>query len=190
MTVVSRSDMYAPDEKGADWFNEFMLKMSGHQSQSIQDIMNIITDKRGDTVDSVVQSYRDQVGLDIIADGSQVKEASFRPLSVRHARMGTMESSLPKLKEDPDFVQDVDSFCEHTGGTKNTMSIIHYLRDKFGDELISFSDGDLKEYIESRKDKFHTDDKKDTYDVGRIGQDEQDEYSDDMADYQAHDAKS
>lgn len=190
MTVVSRSDVYMRSEKGPSWFDEFLKTMAEHNPSSVRDIMDTINDKRGETVESVVQSYREQVGLDAVSqdvEEKQVKQASFRPLSIRHASMGPSKSMLPELKKNPAVLQDIDSLCQHSGGTKNTMSIISHLRDKFGRDLVSFSDKDLKDFIDQRKSEFRAPENDEAYDVGLVGQEHSEEFGDDVADYQMHD---
>lgn len=191
MTVVSRSDVYARSEKGGEWFEEFIRRMADQHPATLKDVMDIITNKQSQTVEGVVESYREQVGLDALSqsdsDGEQIKRANFRPLSIRHAKMGPSQSILPKIKNNPEIVKDIDSMCEHSGGTKNTLSIMNYLRDKFGKDLISFSDQELKDYIEERKQKFYQNESDEAYDVGLVGQERQEDFEDDIADYQTHD---
>lgn len=191
MSEISRSDMHLRSEKGPDWFNDFLRVMSNQNPSTVKDIMNTINDKRGETVEGIVENYREQVGLDSLGRDDeakeQVKEAQFRPLSKRHAKMGPSHSSLPKLKENPEVLKDIDSLCEHSGGTKNTHSIMAHLRDKFGKELVSFSDSDLKEFIEERKSNFHNPAPEEEYDVGLVGQEKKEDFQDDIADYQTHD---
>jgi len=190
MSIVSRSDVFVRDERGGEWFDEFLRSMAEKNPSTVQEVMNIITDKKGQTVESVVQSYREQVGLDALSQedtgGEQVKKAHFRPLSIRHAKMGPAESSLPKLKGNPEIMKDIDSMCEHSGGTKNTLSIMNFLRDRYGKELVSFSDQELRDYIEQRKKRFYNE-SDEVYDVGLVGQERHEDFEDDIADYQTHD---
>lgn len=190
MTVVSRSDVYMRSEKGPSWFDEFLKSMAENNPSSVKEIMDAINNKQGETVEGVVQSYREQVGLDAVSkddsEGEQVKNAHFRPLSIRHAKMGPEESALPKLKDKPEIMKDIDSMCEHSGGTKNTLSIMNFLRDRYGKELVSFSDQELRDYIEERKKRFYNE-SDEVYDVGLVGQERHEDFEDDIADYQTHD---
>lgn len=160
MSNVSRSDLYASDEKGPEWFNEFLRSFSGASDKptSVQEILSAIEGKRTETVDSVVQDYRQQVGLDLVRstdgnDEQNIKQAStnFRPLSIRHAE--EKGSVIDKIKSDPELVSAIESLCRHSGGTKKIQSLITFLREKLGNE-ISFSDDGVVEYLNECKDRF------------------------------------
>lgn len=191
MSFVSRNDIYVRSEKGPSWFEEFLRSMAEQQPSTVQDIMSTISDKKAETVESVVSKYREQVGLDSLADESieeiQIKTASFKPLSIRHASMGETKSIVSDLDNNPELLKAIDSLCQHSGGTKSTVAILSKLRDNFGKELVSFSDGDLKEYIEGRKAKFKVPTEDDTIDLGLLEQDYREEFDDEIADYQKHD---
>lgn len=191
MTKVSRNDVFMRDEKGPTWFDEFIRSMAGGAApNSVQDIMNAIVDKKQATVESVVAKYREQVGLDTLTDedgGAQVKTASAeRKLSIRHAKMGPQTSILPKIKNNKEVLMAIDSFCRHSGGTKNTPSIINHIRKLLGDETVSYTDQDLKDYIEARKRHFRDGELDKSYEVGLVGQEKDDDYDDDIADYQTY----
>jgi len=187
MTKVSRSDIFARSEHGGEWFNEFLHSFAKTRQESVQEILSAINDKKAETVESVVQQYREQVGLDsLAAEDSVVKTAAtLRKISIRHADEGT--SALEMVKKDPKLMGAIDSFCEHSGGTKNTISILNYLRNILGNDVVNYSDEDLKEFIDGRKKRFKVDDNEDyNIDVGLVGQDI-DEDADEIADYQTHD---
>lgn len=191
MTVVSRSDVFVRSEKGGEWLEEFVHRMANQNPSTLQNIMDIITNQQGKSVSSVVEDYRKQVGMDAISqddkNDEQIKNASNKPLSIRHAKVQSARTILPELKKNPDIIKDIDSLCEHSGGTKNTLSIVNYLRSKFGKDIVSFSDQELKDYIEERKNMFYKGKSDETYDVGLVGQETQNDFHDDVADYQAHD---
>lgn len=113
MAEVSRNDLYMRDERGPEWFDEFLRSLANSkESSSVQDILNAIHNKRGETVESVVRQYREQVGLDIVQsadtdDKSSVKQASakVRPLSIRHASgLGPIAPMKLKKLKDPDGI--------------------------------------------------------------------------------------
>jgi hypothetical protein len=192
--AISRSDIYAKDERGGDWFQEFLCSLAG-QSSNMQEILEAITGQHGKSVQSIVQQYRKDVGLDIVGglEDEQVKEASvkntevkmsqasFRPLSIRHAQ--DHSSIIDMIEKDPKAVRDIESHCRGSGGFKSTISIINIIRKMFPDELISFTDKDLVAYIERIKDSHKAESGKvDIADVGagtRIG----DNNDDNAADY-------
>ena len=198
MTKVTRNDLFVRDENGPDWFNEFLRSFSNSKPSTVNDILEAITNKKGETVESVVQSYREQVGLDALSQPedtdniktSTTKQASsVRPLSIRHAQEEN-KSVVEMIESSPELRSAVDSFCEHSGGTKNTHSIIRFLRDRLGKNAVSYTDEELLDYIEQRKDRFRKDIKEDNkVDFGLVGTDAQEDYEDNVADYTSHGEK-
>lgn len=86
------------------------------------------------------------------------------------------------LKDHPEIAKIVDSFCQHSGGTKSTMSIVNYLREKLGKDIVNYTDEELKKYIEERKQNFkNTNQEAIDHDVGRVGLDR--DFNDMYADY-------
>jgi len=84
-------------ERGPDWFHEFLeiYSQAADKPASVDDILNAINDKRSETVESVVADYRKQVGLDAFSqddEQAQIKQASFTPLSIRHAKLNEEDS--------------------------------------------------------------------------------------------------
>ncbi len=199
MSEISRSLIYARPERGPDWFNDFLLSFA-EQKDSTQDILNAIHNGH-QTVSSVVQGYREQVGLDIIesaddCEDSAIKNAnvkhkplsvreirltsSFVPLSIRHAQE---ESSVSKIKAQPDLVAALESLCRHTGGTIKFPSLINFLRKRMGND-IKFNDDELKEYLTEIKNRYldaQVSHQSQDY-VGLVGVTNED-YDDDVAEY-------
>jgi hypothetical protein len=194
MSIVSRSEIYVKAERGGDWLDEFLRIYSDMKTQpsSIDDILSAINNKRGETVESVLQKYREQTGLNAITSGNyepnQTKTASFTPLSIRHATINANPNNvLTVIQKDPTIQKAIDSLCEHSGGNKGTHSIINFLRNKLGKELVSYTDQDLIKYIEDRKKSFKKDEPvEDMADVGKAGLDGKEQYGDDVADYIQH----
>ena len=186
MSYVSRNDMYARDEKGGEWFDQFLRSMADQKSSTIKDVLDAIQEKRGETVKSVIEEYRKMVGLDAFStlehDAGIISEAS-RPLSIRHAEE---QNAMDVLKNDHKLQEDVRSLCEHSGGTKNTISILNFLRDRMGKGLVSYSDKDLLEYIEQIKSRYYEDHEEPQGDVGRVGTDSADGMDSTDADYITH----
>ena len=200
MPKVSRNDVFVRDERGPDWFNEFLHSVANSKPSTVNDILDAITNKKGETVESVVQSYREQVGLDALSHpendnvktsttntpAKEVKASSPRPLSIRHAQEEG-QSVIEIIESSPDLRSAIDSFCEHSGGTKNTHAIIRFLRDRLGKNLVSYTDEELLEYIKQRKDRFKKETKEsDQIDFGLVGTDSQEAYDDNVADYATH----
>lgn len=206
MTKVSRDDVFIRSEKGGEWFNEF-LRICRDQTE----VLEAVVAKKSEGVAEVVQQYREMVGLDLV-EGSDTtattevkKEASiskrsvedFKParetktskagfsfLSIRQAK----ENMVSILESSPELKIMIDSFCEGSGGTKSTHSIINFLREKLGNELVSFSDQELKDYIEQRKEHYkeHVSEDAAALNVGRVGLSPGENYEDHVADYMTH----
>jgi len=58
MTTVSRNNIYVRDERGGDWFNEFLESFANDKPSSVQDVLEAINNKRTETVESVVFNRR------------------------------------------------------------------------------------------------------------------------------------
>jgi len=195
MTNVSRNDLYARDERGPEWFNEFLQSLANtlNQPSSIQEILSAINNKKAETVAGVVQDYRERVGLDLVqslddyADDTvkqaSVKTSEFRPLSIRHA---AEQSIVDKIKADPEISSALESLCRHSGGTKKLQSLVTFLREKLGQE-VSFSDDGLMQYLKECKEKFRENVTPDLNadHVGLVGttDDSAQDRDDDVADY-------
>lgn len=113
----------------------------------------------------------------------EVKMAHF--ISKRHKLAASNIVQL--IEQHPDIIRDIDSLCSHSGGHKPTHSIINFLREKLGRELISYSDKELIDYIEGKKFQY-----KDTchhrqqYDAGSVGIKQDNQADDQIADYYTH----
>lgn len=195
MSIISRSSTYIKSEKGGDWFDEFLRTYanSGNNFSPVSDIVSAISSKQAETVDSVVRKYREQVGLDIIANDSNdnIKIASNNniSLSIRQANLNNNKNNvLVIIKNDPSIVKAIDSLCQHSGGNKNTHAIISYLRDKLGTDLINYTDKDLINYINDIKSKYKLDNSKEdnAIDIGSLGVDVSEQFEDNVADYITH----
>lgn len=88
------------------------------------------------------------------------------------------------IEQDPKLKSNIHSLCQHSGGHRNTLSIINFLRNILGNDLVSFSDDDLKKYIEDIKKKYKTELEEDNVDIGLVGLDDNDD--DKVADYIEH----
>ena len=85
MTKVTRSDFFVRDETGPAWFNDFLRSFSGAKSPNVlQEIIDAITNKKLQTVEGLVQDYKEQVGLDMLGsidDEEILKQASTKKVS-------------------------------------------------------------------------------------------------------------
>lgn len=196
MVKVSRSDIFVRPENGGSWFQEFLNNYDLNKSAyptTIQEVMNIITDKQGETVESVVAKYREQVGLDMVQssdDEQQVKTASCasRPLSIRHAK--EYASVVEKIEANKQLRDAIESLCKHSGGHKSIQSLVSFIRKELGED-VSFSDDHLTQYLTECKNKFKSCEQTNNMEgehVGLVGLDNKDDiYEDDTADYMNND---
>jgi hypothetical protein len=104
MTKITRSDIFVRDEKGPEWFNDFLRSVSGSKTPNVlQDIVDAITNKKLQTVEGLVQNYREQVGLDII--GSIDDEEISKQASIKEASLlGPIAPMKLKKLENPDDI--------------------------------------------------------------------------------------
>jgi hypothetical protein len=181
---IIRNDIYTRSESGGEWFEEFLHSLAETKESSYQELIDAINYKKSETVEGVVDDYRKMVGLDSIeaADKKELVAKACRPLSIRHAKMlEGPEDIIALIEKDPELREDIRSLCEHSGGTKNTLSIVNHLREKMGKDLVSYSDSDLIEYIEKAKKEYQGDTEKESADVGRVGTDTEDHPEDNAA---------
>ena len=207
MPKIYRNDIYVRDEKGGEWFNEFLRSFAEKdEPPTTQSILDAVNQKRGETIESVVSKYRAAVGLDSIAetenetDNEIIAMSSIRPISIRHAQMladdendkeglGNEENQgvVVIIEGDPNIKADLESMLESSGGTKNTHAIINFLREILGSDLVSYSDDDLITYIDDMKGKYTIDlpEEPGGY-AGKVGTEPSESYDDDTADYVEH----
>lgn len=200
MSKITRSDVYSRDEAGGDWFQEFLRSYADvKESSTNQEILEAMTSKQGETVESVVSNYRTMTGLDVMAEALDADEivatASSevakppRPLSCRAEHTheeAAPESVIVLIEKDEHLKGDVESLCEHSGGTKETHSILNFLRGKLGSDVVSFSDDDLLEYIEGIKSQYYEEHDAPRGNAGKVGLDGGDHSEGDVAEYQSH----
>ena len=171
----TRSDDFMKPEKGGEWFDDLLKQLA---TTTDQEITSIITGTQMETVESLTEKYKEQVGLNLIAK----EESKVITASVKNKPLSKRAEVKKSIKDLPQVQQAVDSFCQHTGGTKSTHSIINNLRKMLGKENVSYTDQELLDYINERKKQFYTSDKEDmSHDIGAAGTDKN--YTDDAADY-------
>ena len=205
---VSRSDVYVRSERGGDWVEDFLNDFANNKQANNEnvasEIMRAIHDKEAKTVESVVQSYREMVGLDTLLD-DQPQDALVSTASVKRARALSKRAGEEKedepvevvegeepvmliIQRHPNVERDVESLCRHSGGNKSVHAIINYLRNILGNELISYTDDSLLGYVQEVKDKYKREDGSaaEDSDVGLVGTESLDYHDDDTADYITH----
>jgi hypothetical protein len=194
MIKITRNDTFVKSEKGPDWFNEFIRFFCENQKpNSVASNLSDIINNR--TVESVVKSYREQVGLDIVGVENEkennMKIAEEKPTKKFISKRAAKENIILLIESRPDIKEAIESFCRHSGGTKSTHSIINFLRNELGNELVSFTDDNLINYINEYKNKHNEkdqDNKNNKTNVGLVGTDKENSYDDAVADYISHGA--
>lgn len=168
-------------------------KISGLPKEDEQKVKNLI-DKGKMVVLEVgfQEKYEDtgklrHPGFHRIRPDKSPKEVKMKT-AIRKISIRQVENIIDVLNNNPELKEIIDSFCINSGGTKNTHSIINYLRKKLGNNLVRFSDKDLIKYIEERKENFKDHHSNDfaAHDVGRVGIDVEENYGDQVADYYSH----
>jgi len=175
------------------WVDKNMDDFPYGQDEVIEYLGNVMSSRSQSYWDTSVEgrTHPDKKKLmAVLADlaGDEGKTAaSCRPLSIRHAKiMDDKKDIILIIDKDPKIREDIKSMCEHSGGTKNTHSIINHLREKLGKDLISYSDNDLIDFIEKVKKEYQGDTEEQSADVGKVGTDIEDHPEDNAADYITH----
>ena len=175
MTKITRSDVYIQSEKGADWFQEFLETYAENKEAYTQELMNVIQDKRGNTVQGVVDHYREMVGLDSLSS-SQTESDITASASAVGATMDEQsvyvttplgDFTLSKLsfpgQKDP-FVRPEDLFDEKEFadlGADEAYELIDdigdAIRDSFGEKVkvvggLRWSCGECGSYDSEKED--------------------------------------
>ena len=181
---MKRDYTYARGEKGPDWFNEFLDSFARSSDNTTNDILSIINNKNGETVESMVRSYREQVGLDLIAQDDQelTKTADLKKISIRHNDYND-SNVVDMIKNDELIMAEIDSLCKHSGGHKSVYSLINHLRKFFGSDVVKLYDEELINFLQDKLDSYRVDDIEEFNDVGAIGVDPGTEYNDNLAEY-------
>lgn len=155
MSKISRSDLYGRSEKGGQWFEDFLKQFS-------ESAGNEIFNKQ--TVSSVVDNYRHLTGLDKIASEKD-------------------ESIVVVIEGDENLKSSLESILENSGGKRGTHAIINFLREELGNDIVSYSDDSLIDYINDMKSKYDANPSYVSVDVGKIGTDN---FDDQKADFIEH----
>jgi hypothetical protein len=110
MSKITRNDVFVRDEKGPEWFNDFLRSFSEQKTSGVlQDILDTITNKKLQTVDGVVKNYREQVGLDILGSADDDDLVS-QTLSKEASSIGPISPmKLKKIDNPDDILKDYDN---------------------------------------------------------------------------------
>jgi hypothetical protein len=169
--AIERSDEFIRSESGGETFQELFRLLTAQPNT--QDLLNAINGKRTETVESLVQSYREQVGLDLItADEAEleVKTASIKkakPISQRHKL--AEPKVLILLQQDPALLGEVESLCTHSGGHKSNHALIDLLRERLGKDDVSLSDPELHKFLDELKTRVKQPVEHHHHDPGAVG---------------------
>jgi hypothetical protein len=175
--AITRNDIYERAERGPEWLESFFRSFAENQNE---EIVNII--KNAPDVASIVKSYRDMVCLDAaLSEDETVKTAGVKGRQL--SKRAEEKSTVDVLKADENLLKQVESLLHNSGGHKKTVTIIRFLRDELGKESASFSDEELKDFIEHLREKHqpHTPDCE--CDAGKVGLNKEDFAGDGKAEY-------
>jgi enoyl reductase-like protein len=191
MTQVSRSDIYPRSESGGEVFQELerLLSDQSKTATPIQDLLNVINNKRSENVSDVVARYREETGLGLVQSENEttIKTAAFEEKEVKSkflSKRHKIASSHPVLSN-ADACKDIESFCSCSGGHKSLHAIIHALREKLGREDLSYTDPELIKFIEDcqAKHKETCSDGLRNFEAGQVGTHQESHDEDQIADY-------
>lgn len=185
---ISRSGMSYAGENGPDWLNDFLQDFANKKSESSTISEEIMSAFKENTVEGVVENYRNMVGLDQVKTASK-KVAPFRPLSARHAQEEDEDNIILIIEKNPGIQRDIESLCRHSGGHKDHQSIINYLRKILGNK-VSYTDDKLIDYIKEVKSKYQQNYVEQDADIGLVGTDHAAIEENTTADYITHGDKS
>jgi len=109
MAKVSRSNEFVRDEKGGDWFQEYLRILAGQPSTATEMI------KAKETVADVIANYKEQTGLNLLTqseleESHMTKKASVRKISKRivNGISPISPMKLKKLKNPDDMLKNYD----------------------------------------------------------------------------------
>jgi hypothetical protein len=189
--TISRSDLFPPSESGGEVFEELakLLSKEAHPN-TVQELLNAISNKRSESVSDVVARYREETGLDLVLSENEVTVKTASPGPKNEARFlskrqKTASEAPTSILTDPKIVKDIESLCSCSGGHKSLHAIIESLRSTNHRNDISYTDPELNKFIEECQAKHKEscpDDSADTFEVGQIGT-QQSNDEDRVADY-------
>jgi ATP-dependent DNA ligase len=76
MSKITRIDEYAAPERGPDWMGDLFNTLSNLPASTagIQDVLDLMTGRQQKSIEAVVKSYREQCGMDALADDADGDE--------------------------------------------------------------------------------------------------------------------
>lgn len=152
-------------EVTANWLDKFMDRMCIDQaaSNTPEHLVNEATGQQH-TVESMVEQYREEVGLDLI------KSAELDlPLSKKQAaEHGIIDLPNQKKKDEldedeeaallGDMLQSISDHLSSHRGFADTQAIVYDLRETFGDDAVLRHEERIAEEIENAKSQYTHDD--------------------------------
>ena len=176
MTPITRDNEYVRREQYGETIDEFFrLLEAGTNSQ----LLDTLVSKQQQSVEHVLAQYKQDVGLELLTPDLTKTASAPRYISLRHKLASAVVSVL---QEHPELIKDIESLCSHSGGHKGVHSVIHFLRDKLGED-ISYSDEALTKFILETKERFKDALPECCVEEGAVGTQHQDHYDDQGADY-------
>jgi len=96
-----RADEYEKSGKTVDWLNDFLASYA--YPSSIQNVLDLMVGKREESVEAVVNNYREMVGLEKISKNASVVLDPIAPMKLK--KMSDPEEVLKKHKPEELIVQ-------------------------------------------------------------------------------------
>lgn len=141
-----------------DWMTE--LSKSAY---SFEDILGRVVDKKLETVQGVVDRYKEMIGLADINNEEDFKKEADDIKSEAESEI------VQKIEDDQGLKSDIESMFEHSGGHKDVYSVVKLLRNYFNDDLVTYSDKELVDYIKKIQSQYKKDLPKPDVDAGNLG---------------------
>lgn len=146
-------------EVTANWLDSFLTRMSLDTNNQLEP--HLINEATGQlhTVESMVNMYKEQVGLDNITKSADLKI----PLSLKASNHGVEEMPTKKEQEAErarlaevleDMKKDISHMITSHRGYVDTPAAIYEVREKYGLNEVNALKSELLEFIEAAKEEY------------------------------------
>jgi hypothetical protein len=149
-------------EVTANWLDKFMDRMS-QDTPAAQGSDNLVNEATGEshTVESMVEQYRDAVGLDAIQKSANIDFPLSKKLAAENGIVDfPNQKKKPEIDEEADarlLGEMVQAIHDHLGshrGYSDTQAVVYDLRESFGDVDVERHSERIMEEIEEAKTQY------------------------------------
>lgn len=143
MSKITRSDVYARDERGGSWFEDFLESFAQEKEAYTQEIMNAIHNKKSQSVQGIVDQYREMVGLDSVANTDDDESEG---TVVRASMFEKVYKNSPKTLELKEKIEDFGDRLSHWNLERDEFPDV----DKWVDENMKdfpYGQDEVKSYL-------------------------------------------